>query len=98
MLQELKPGIISANDAEAPLDGSTVPLEWHYYLRVKGRAVSFSPSGIGEVMIVQIAQQRTRYENAQKNRLALSEAAAGFNMTEIATVSYSPKLRLALRI
>ncbi len=29
LLQELKPGLISANYAEAPMDGSTVPLEWH---------------------------------------------------------------------
>lgn len=49
-------------------------------------------------MIVQIEEQRTRYENAQQNPLALSEAAAGFDVTEIATVSYAPKLGLALRI
>lgn len=98
LLQELKPGLISANYAEAPLDGSTVPLEWRYDVRVKGRAASFAPSGLGEVTIVQIEEQRTRYVDAQQNPLALSEAAAGFDVTEVATVSYAPKLGLALRI
>ena len=45
--------------------------------RVKGRAASFAPSGLGEVTIVQIEEQRTRYVDAQQNPLALSEAAAG---------------------
>ena len=63
-----------------------------------GRAASFAPSGIGEVMIVQIEEQRTRYEDAQQNSLALSEAALGFDVTEVATVSCAPKLGLALRI
>ena len=64
LLQVLKPGVISANYAEAALDGSKLPLEWRYDVRVKGRAASFAPSGLGEVTIVQIEGRGTRYVDA----------------------------------
>ena len=98
LLQELKPGLISANYAEAPLDGSSEPLEWRYDVRVKGRAASFAPSGLGEVVIVQIEEQRKRYVDGQQNPLTLENAALGFSLTETSTISYAPALGLALRV
>lgn len=98
VLQELKPGLISANYAEAPLDGASEPLEWRYDVTVKGRAASFAPSGLGEVEVVLIEERRTRYVDGQQRPLKLEDAALGFDWSEVATVVYAPALGLALRV
>lgn len=98
LLQELKPGRISANYAEAPLDGASEPLEWQYDVTVKGRAASFAPSGLGEVEVILIEERRTRYVDNQQRPLKLADAASGFDWSEVSTVSYAPKLGLALRV
>ncbi len=99
MLQELLPGKrIGAEYAEAPLDGSGQPLEWRYEVVVGDSAVSFAPSGLGEVAIVQIEERRWRYVDGQGQPLPLGAAAQGFERRETARIAYAPDLGLALRI
>ena len=98
-LQELVPGgVISAEYAEAPLDGAAPPLEWQYQVTVGQRAVSFAPGGLGEVEIVQIEERRSRYVDGQGRPLTIANAARGFDRREIARIAYAPSLGVPIRI
>lgn len=98
-LQELLPGqAIAADYAEAPLDGSSQPLEWRYEVRIGKRAASFGPSGLGEIEVVPVEETRTRYVDGQGQPLPLQRAAEGFERREVARIAYAPALGLALRV
>jgi len=99
LLQELKPGQrISADYAEAPLDGSSPPLEWRYEIAVGAPAASFGPSGLGEIAVTPVEERRRRYVDGQNAPLPLAEAASGFEVLETARVVFAPDLGLPLRI
>lgn len=98
-LQELLPGqAIAADYAEAPLDGSSQPLEWRYDVRVGRRVASFGPSGLGEIEVVPVEETRTRYVDGRGQPLPLQRAAEGFERREVARIAFAPALGLALRI
>lgn len=98
-LLELTPNwSISADYAEAPLDGGARPLEWRYQISVGQPAAGFGPSGVGEVELFPITERRSRYVDAQGAPLPAAEAARGFLLQEEARVNYAPALGLPLRI
>lgn len=99
VLHELPAGVrISADYAEAALDGSRQAYEWRYEIQVGRKAAAFAPSGLGEVAVIQIAERRARYVDARRNPLPLTAAASGFEVREEAHIAYAPSLGLALRI
>ena len=99
LLQELKPGLISANYAEAPLDGSTVPLEWRYDVACqRPRRQLCAKRSLARSRLFRLRNSAPAMWMPSRTSLALSEAACGFDVTEVATVSCAPKLGLALRI
>ncbi|MEQ9125599.1 MAG: hypothetical protein RIM80_23890, partial [Alphaproteobacteria bacterium] len=99
LLQELKPGQrIAADYAEAPLDGSSPPLEWRYEITVGAPAASFGPSGMGEIPVTPVDESRRRYVDGQNAPLPLAEATSGFEILETARIVYAPDLGAPLRI
>ncbi len=98
-VQELTPNtLIKADYIEVPLDASALPIEWRYEIAIGVRAVSFGPSGVGEVAVIPITERRSRYVDGDGKPLALTAASSGFNRIETARIAYAPELGLPLRI
>ena len=94
LLQELKPG---AHLSKTMLKRRSTAQQyrWNGAMTCASKA---APPALRRVVsaksqLFQIEEQRTRYVDAQQNPLALSEAAAGFDVTEVATVSLRAETR-----
>lgn len=98
-LQELAPADnIIAEYAEVALDGAAQTMEWRYEIVVGQKAASFAPSGLGEVVVIPISENRRRYIDAQGAPLPLTGSGSGFAREESAHIAYAPALGVPLRI
>lgn len=97
-LHELRPDHkLSAEYAEASLDGARDAYEWRYEVTAGRPQASFAPSGLGEVVAIPIRERRWRYVDAAGAPLPLADATAGFERREDATITFSPDLGVVLR-